>query len=206
MRCRRCGQTILSEQAKRADGLCKSCRKAGLPVPPDRSVLPPTEEVVMAEGTVQQPSAPALPSLPEGFRYAYNRMKTEYEMFFDGRPITFKPHETKRLRTDQAEYLRAHSIIPGTLADTGRGTLKGERAIALGPGWFVRAWIKTEEVNSMGNNQYVPEHAEAEAEPDFQVPTETVPGPTLFDLNSTGNYVGRPSQGNMPTHAALVSV
>jgi hypothetical protein len=160
----------------------------------------------MAEQETPNPSVPALPSLPEGFRYAYNRMNTEYEAFFDGRPVTLKPHETKRLRTDQAEHLRAHSIIPGTLADTGRGTLKGERAIALGPGWFVRAWIRTEEVNAMGNNQYVPEYAEAEAEPEFQVPTETVPGVTLFNLESTGNYVGRPSRENMPTKATLVPV
>jgi len=163
----------------------------------------------MAEVTVKQtsvPELPSLPDLPEGFRYAYNRTNAQYEMFFDGRPITFKPHETKRLRTEQAEHLRAHSIIPGTLANTGRGTLKGERAIALGPGWTVRAWNKTPDVTGGGNVQYSPDYMEAEAEPDFQVPTETVPGPTLFDLSSTGNYAGRPSRDNMPTTAKLIPV
>jgi hypothetical protein len=161
----------------------------------------------MEDTMVEPKSAPVteLSTPPEGFRYIYNRMKTPYELMRDGIPVMFQPHETRLLPCDVAEFVYAHSIIPGTLHNE-RGTLKGERALALGPGWTIQRWNKSTSATGAGNDVYVPDYAPAEADACFQVPTETVPGATLFDLERTPNYADRPSREGMATKPQLIPV
>lgn len=153
--------------------------------------------------TTQTPSPLATP--PEGFRYVSNRTAAPYEQMYNGVPYVFAAHETRLLRSDVADFCVAHSIIPGTLRNT-RGGLTAERALALGPGWTIAAWNRTSDTHGAGNDVYTAEYREAEADPLFQVPTDTVPGKTLFDLASTPNYTDRASKDGMPTHPQLIPV
>jgi hypothetical protein len=143
----------------------------------------------------------------EGQRYVYNRTNETYELFFDGRPITFQPHQVRLLPTATAEHIRAHSIIPGTLRRMSGGQLTAERALALGPGWALVRFNKVEsESDPLGNAVYVPEYVEAEAEPEFLKPTDTKPGKELFDTESIPNYVDLPGPEGQATHRAYVRV
>ena len=151
--------------------------------------------------------APTLPPLPEGFRYLYNRTAEVYEGTFDGRIYILQPHETKMLQCHIAEHLRAHAIIPGTLRrgeGARSGALVAERTVALGPGWTILRWNKTDQSDQFGNSTYQPEYTEAEAEADFGVPTTTKPGMELFDRASIPNYVDRPGLEGRATHVEYV--
>ena len=205
MKCEGCGTSILSHQVVQGKGYCKTCQRLGVSASPRNSALPsslsPDKEMVMAEPK----SAPELQTPPEGYRYIYNRMATEYELMRDGSPVVFKGHETRLLACDVAEFVHAHSIIPGTLHNE-RGTLKGERALALGPGWTILRWNKTAAGTGAGNDVYSPEYAPAVADALFLVPTETKPGATLFDLEKTPNYADRPSREGMATKPQLIPV
>jgi hypothetical protein len=146
------------------------------------------------------------PMPQEGFRYVYNRTNAEYESMFDGRPNVFKAHEVKLLTTDRAEHLAAHSIIRGTLTRGVGGQLTSEHALALGPGWRLVKFHKQEgDPDSFGNDFYSPEYAEAEAEPGFLTPTETVPGAELFSP-ALSNYADRPSRDGETTTRRLLAV
>ena len=153
----------------------------------------------------EQEKAPLAP-LPEGYRYAYNRMAWEYEQFFDGKPIILKPHEIRMLTSEQAEFLRAHSLITGTLRKGGRGGLQAERAIALGSGWRIARWNKTGEPTASGSDRYVAEYELAEPEPEFLVPSTTEVGMEYFDRASMPNYTDRPTPEGRPTHVEMVRV
>jgi hypothetical protein len=206
MRCRGCDTSILSHQALHGDGLCKKCQKLGVFTSPISPVVPspaPHKETVMAEPK----SAPVaeLNTPPEGFRYVYNRTNDHYELMFNGVPICFDAHQIRLLRCEVAEFVHAHSIIPGTLHNT-KGTLKGERALALGPGYTIRMWVKTADATGAGNDVYLPEYTEAEADALFRVPTDTKPGVTLFDLERTPNYADRPSREGQATRPQLIPV
>lgn len=206
MRCTGCGTSILSLQGKRGSGLCKSCQKIGVSASPSQPVVPsPSEdkETVMAEPK----SAPVaeLNTPPEGFRYVYNRTNDQYELMFNGVPYVFEAHQVRLLKSDVADFIYAHSIIPGTLRNSRTG-LAAERALALGPGWVIKAWVKTADSTGAGNDVYNPEYAEVAADPLFRVPTDTKPGVTLFDLEKTPNYADRPSREGQPTHPVLIPV
>ena len=149
-----------------------------------------------------QPLAPA----PEGYRYIYNRLSTQYEQFFDGRPHVFQPHEVKMLPAEVAEHLRAYSIIPGTLRRFNNGGLQAERVFALGPGWMVLLYNRINDMTGTGNAQYVPEYAEATPEDAWMKPSETKPGVELFDRTSVPNYAERPGAEGRPTHIELIRV
>ena len=205
MRCTGCGTSILSQQGLRANGLCKTCKKIGVPASLSPVVPSPSDnkETVMAE-TKRAPVA-ELNTPPEGFRYVYNRMDDHYELMFNGVPICFDAHQVRLLKSEVADFLYAHSIIPGTLRNSHNG-LSAERALALGPGWVIRAWIKTSDATGAGNDVFNPEYAEVVADPLFRVPTDTKPGQTLFDLEKTPNYADKPSREGMPTHPVLIPV
>jgi hypothetical protein len=79
--------------------------------------------------------------------------------------------------------------------------LTGERAVALGPGWMITGSAKIQD-------DFVLQYEEAQAEPEFLVPTETQPGGELFDRTSIPNYVDRPNvrDPGKPMHTEIVRV
>jgi hypothetical protein len=198
MVCKGCGERLYGQAIKLE--YCKACRQdraaASLP-----SVS--TQEDVMADEQTVPEAPKALPELPEGYRYLYNRGSEPYEAQFDGKVYILDPHETKTLQCHIAEHLRAYSIIPGTLRQ-GRGGYKAERWLALGPGWTILRHNKVESGDAFGNAQYVPEYGVAEPEETFQVPTETKAGREIFDRTSIPNYVDRAGQEGRATHVEYV--
>lgn len=158
---------------------------------------------------VPEPEPQTLAPLPEGYRYLYNRSSDRWEGQFDGRAYILEPHETKPFLCHIAEHLRAHSIIAGTLRRPrggGNASLEAERFLAVGPGWTILRWNKSEQADQFGNSQYIPEYVAAEAEPDFGKPTTTKPGMELFDRGSIQNYVDRPGLEGRPTHVEYIRV
>ena len=203
MKCATCGTTILDGLGKATGGYCKPCAKlrSGAATAPERPD-PPVKETMMppADSLPQVAPAPVLPPLPEGFRYVYNRTDHSYTAQWNLEFITFGPHEIKSLPCDRTQQIRDWSVINGTVRAVGSGTLKGERVLALGPGWSIT------ESHKLEDESWVYTYAPAEPEPDFLVPTTTEPGPEWFDRASVPNYVNRPSRENIPTTAKLIHV
>ena len=203
MKCATCGTTILDGLGKATGGYCKPCAKLrNGAVEPSVRPEAPAKETTMALGepVPQIAPSPPLPTPPEGFRYVYNRTDQVFEPFFDGNPVIFQPHETKMLPCGTAEMLRDSSVFSGTVRSVGQGTLKGERALALGPGWIIT------DSRKLDDESWTYSYAPADAEPTFLVPTDTQNGPEWFDRASVPNYVNRPSRENIPTTAKLIHV
>lgn len=202
MVCKGCGERLYGPRRD----YCKACKgqlAASLPSGPEEASMP-DEQAIQTPEAPRQEYAP----LPEGFRYLYNRTDERFEGMFDGRIYELQPHEVKAFQCHVAEHLRAHSIIPGTLRRDPKQNraLIAERSVALGPGWTVLRYNKTEGADQFGNSTYSPEYVEAKAEADFGVPTTTKPGMELFDRASIANYVDKPGLEGRPTHVEYIRV